>query len=509
MTNIPSIDIDTQTGPVRGLRRDGHDAWLGIPYAAPPLGALRWHGPQPHAAWREPLDATGYGAPPPQHDSQLARELRGGLGSCSEDCLTVNVFAPQGARAAAGGLPVMVWIHGGGFAIGSASQPVYDGGRLARDGGVIVVTVGYRLGSLGFLRLCDATGGRIPATGNEGLLDQVAALEWVQRNIAAFGGDPGRVTLFGESAGAMSIAALLVMPVARGLMHRAILQSGSASAVHDVERANRVAGLFLEQLPRELRDDPVSADIATLVNAQRVIHGRMMFDERLTVMPTRPVVDGTLLPDVPLAAMRAGAAARVPVLAGYNREEWRYYALVDRGLQRLDEASMRKRLSYHFDDAQIAALLEASRFEAGGRDEAFRVFCDVIGDLAFRVPTARAIEALSGRQPVYAYRFDQPCPAMGGRLGACHYSDVAYPFATIDTPGMAQLFGRDESARRVSGEMLRAWSGFARDGRPPGDWPSATQRGVFRFGPEPGFGTDGRDLDAFWSGIDDDFMLRQ
>lgn len=511
MTAHDTIDIDTDLGTVRGVRRDGHDAWLGIPYAAPPVGALRWRAPEPHAGWSEPRDAGRCGAAPAQHQSHIAREIPGGLDGCAEDCLTLNVFAPAGARNAPGGLPVMVWIHGGGFAVGSASQPVYDGGRLARDGGVIVVTVGYRLGTLGFLRLCDVTDGRVPSTGNEGLLDQVAALEWLRENIAAFGGDPHRVTAFGESAGAMSIAALLTMPAARGLMHRAMLQSGSASAVHDVERANRVAALFLRLLPDDARADPARADVATLMAAQQVLHGRLMFDERLTVMPTRPVVDGHHLPAVPLAAMRAGDAARIPVMAGYNREEWRYYALVDRGLGSLDEDGMRKRLAYHFDGGEVGAILDATRFDPAAPDDAFRVYCDTIGDLAFRVPTERAIGALADRQPVYAYRFDQPAPAMDGRLGACHYSDVAYPFGTLEAPGMEALFARDDAAWQVSAAMQRAWSAFAHDGRQPGDWPAAGERaGVYRFGGEGGFTSEaGRDLDAFWSGIDDDFLLRQ
>jgi para-nitrobenzyl esterase len=506
------IDIDTTAGPVRGRRLATHDAWLGIPFAAPPAGPLRWHPPRPHPGWREPLAALRPAPAAAQHVSQMAGDLPGGLDGCTENCLTLNVFSPGHAVNAPGGLPVMVWIHGGGFAIGGASQGVYHGGRLAHDGNVVVVTIAYRLGAFGFLRLCDVTDGAIPATGNEGLLDQIAALRWVRDNIAAFGGDPDRVTVFGESAGAMSIATLLTMPRARGLAQRAILQSGSASAVHEPARANKVARLFLELLPDEARRDPARADAAALVAAQRIIHGRMMFDERLTVMPMRPVADGDLVPDVPLAAMQAGDAARIPVIAGYNRDEWRYYALVDRGLRHLDDGGMRRRLAYHFDERQIASILEAARYDPRAPDDPFRVCCEVIGDLAFRVPTERAIAALAPSQPVFAYRFDQPCPAMGGRLGACHFAEVAYPFGTLDAPGADTLFARDADAWAVAQAMLGAWSAFADRGDPGGDsWPPASAGpGVYRFAAECGFmPPPANDLDAFWSGIPDAFLLNQ
>ncbi|MGA7869291.1 MAG: carboxylesterase family protein, partial [Candidatus Binatus sp.] len=231
--------VSIHQGKLDGDEQGGLFVFKGIPFAAPPTGARRWLPPEKPASWSGVRDARRFGAVAHQNSVMLSALSAMVIeGEQSEDCLSLNVWTPAlgGKRR-----PVMVWIHGGAFTIGSGSQALYDGSVLARRGDVVVVTVNYRLGPLGFLRLADVTGGKIPATGNEGMLDQVAALEWVRDNIAEFGGDPGNVTIFGESAGGMSVGTLLAMPAARGLFHKAIPQSGACHTGAPVARANRAA----------------------------------------------------------------------------------------------------------------------------------------------------------------------------------------------------------------------------------------------------------------------------
>ena len=216
--------VETRRGTVRGVAEGGLAVFRGLPFARPPVGPLRFRPPEPPEPWSGVRDAARFGTSASQNGALVGTLMSLGISRTGDDCLYLNVWTPGADR---GRRPVLVWIHGGAFILGSGSQMLYDGATLTRRGDVVVVTINYRLGALGFLRLRDRFGDRLPATGNEGLLDQVAALEWVRDEIAAFGGDPANVTIFGESAGAMSCATLLGVPRARGLFHRAILQSGA------------------------------------------------------------------------------------------------------------------------------------------------------------------------------------------------------------------------------------------------------------------------------------------
>ena len=234
-----SAIVSTRYGRLEGEEQDGLFVFKGVPFAAAPDGVRRWLPPEQPPTWTGVRDARRFGAV--AHQNPVTNQALAAMKieqAHSEDCLNLNVWTPglDGARR-----PVMVWIHGGGFTIGAGSQEIYNGSVLARRGDVVIVTINYRLGPLGFLRLNDVTNGRIPSSGNEGLLDQIAALQWVRDNIAEFGGDPDNVTIFGESAGGMSVGALLAMPSARGLFHKAIAQSGSCDTVSSVARANRTA----------------------------------------------------------------------------------------------------------------------------------------------------------------------------------------------------------------------------------------------------------------------------
>ena len=244
--------VSIHQGKLEGDDQGGLSVFKGIPFAAPPVGTRRWLAPEKPASWTGVRDARRFGAV--NHQNKLMLSALSAFvidGEQSEDCLTLNVWTPalDGKRR-----PVMVWIHGGAFTIGSGSQALYDGSVLARRGDTVVVTINYRLGPLGFLRLADVTNGKIPSSGSEGMLDQVAALEWVRDNIAEFGGDPGNVTIFGESAGGMSVGTLLAMPAARGLFHKAIPQSGASHTGATVARANHTAERVLSRLRTQAGD---------------------------------------------------------------------------------------------------------------------------------------------------------------------------------------------------------------------------------------------------------------
>src|SRR3984893_3512907 len=309
-----SAIVSTRYGRLEGDEQDGLLVFKGVPFAAAPVGSRRWLPPEKPATWTGIRDARRFGAAAPQNPvmTQALAAMKIEQAQ-SEDCLNLNLWTPglDGARR-----PVMVWLHGGGFTIGAGSQEIYDGSVLAQRGNVVIVTINYRLGPLGFLRLNDVTGGRIPTSGNEGLLDQIAALQWVRDNIAEFGGDPDNVTIFGESAGGMSVGALLAMPSARTLFHKAIAQSGSCDTVSSVARANRTAERVLSKLG-------VSADDTDAIRAlpvAQLLPGGFGADgktpDRELGMAYQPVVDGTVIPRELLELVAQGWAAGRAVVVG-------------------------------------------------------------------------------------------------------------------------------------------------------------------------------------------------
>ena len=470
--------VETPSGKLAGRVEGGIHAFRGIPYARPPVGPLRFRAPEPAPAWKGVREALAFGPSAPQNPMMLP--LPGmDVGALDEDCLYLNVYtpAPDGERR-----PVLVWIHGGGFVIGSGAQSIYDGSRLARRGDVVVVTINYRLGPLGFLHLADLCPGLEGAAANCGIRDQVLALEWVRDHVAAFGGDPGNVTIFGESAGGMSVGTLLGTPAARGLFRRAIAQSGACHNVHTRETATRVAEHFLERLgvrpadaARALREMPPDKILDTQQQSLLTLGTSLGL-----LLPFQPITDGELLPEPPIDAVRAGSARGVSLLAGTTRDEWKLFAMIDTGLRQLDRPALLARVERQVGAEaaeRLVAVYEAALAERGLAQPG-DLFVAVETDRVFRIPALRLAEAqLDHGDDVFVYRFDWESPALGGALGACHAIELGFVFGVLDKPGMDFLSGKGPEAERLSETAMDAWLAFARGGDPShaglpgGRWP--------------------------------------
>jgi para-nitrobenzyl esterase len=460
--------VSVHQGKLEGDDQSGLLVFKGIPFAAPPVGTRRWMPPEKPASWSGVREARRFGAV--AHQNQVMLSALSAMvvdGVQSEDCLYLNVWTPalDGKRR-----PVMVWIHGGAFTIGSGSQPLYDGSVLARRGDVVVVTINYRLGPLGFLRLADLTGGKIPSTGSEGALDQVAALEWVRDNIAEFGGDPGNVTIFGESAGGMSVGTLLAMPAARGLFHKAIPQSGASHTGALIERANRTA----ERVLSRLRVQPGDAGAIRALTPAQLLTGTLLADGRTPDpelgMAYQPVVDGTHVPRAAIEMVADGSASGVAVMVGSTLEEWKLFSLMDPSLHKLDRAGLGARISRRLTAAAADALVDsyekarAARGEPGAPGD---LFTAIETDRVFRIPGVRLAQVQRRHDSrVYSYLFTWPSPAMGGVLGSCHALELGFVFGTNHMPGMSAFAGTGAAAEKLATQMQDAWLAFARSGDP-------------------------------------------
>jgi len=472
-----SLRVETREGRLEGVLEPGVRVFRGIPFARPPVGERRFRAPEPPEPWAGVRDASRFGHSAPQ--SKLQIDFLPGLdvGAWSEDCLYLNVFAPASAGERR---PVLVWIHGGAFTIGSGSQALYDVRPLVRRGDAVLVTINYRLGALGFLHLASLAGEEFAGAANAGLLDQVAALRWVQGNIAAFGGDPGSVTIFGESAGGMSVGSLLGMPAARGLFQKAIAQSGAAHSANDGAAGERVARMLCEELelaPGDgagLRRAPVEAILAAQARcAQRVeVDGLLAF---------RPVVDGRSLPEPPIDAVRGGLSREVAVIAGYTRDEWKLFSFMDPQSRKLDESGLRARCEKRAP-GRGDAIVDAYRAALGPGAKPFELFCEIERDRIFGIPAVRLAEAQAslGRR-AWLYLFTWEAALLGGQLGACHGVDVPFVMGSIGTPAGDRFAGSGPEAAALQDRVMDAWLGFARSGEPgyadlPGWAPYDAQR---------------------------------
>lgn len=473
--------VTTKYGMVSGALGDhGVTRFLGIPYAASPTGPLRFAAPQPPAAWTGARECTAFSATPPKPDYVAPFDaLLPEPNIPGDDWLTLNVWTPD----LAGQAPVMVWIHGGAFSNGNSAVRLYDGHPFARDG-VVLVTINYRLGIDGFALLPDAT-------PNRGLLDQLAALEWVRDNIAAFGGDPDNVTIFGESAGGMSVTTLLGMPRARGLFRRVIAQSGSAQVGADPADARLVAG----ELSKVVGFDATAASLAglpleKLVAAQAAVRDAMSANPDparwgpsivSTIMAFVPVIDGDILPVHPLAALAAGQGADVPLLTGTNTEEFRFF-FVPTGFAATVTPELLPMFLAALEIGQdTAAVYQANRTGASPGD----VVCALVTDRFFRNPmfaAAEARHAAGGPAGTYLYEFAWRSPVQG--LGAGHAVEVPFVFDNLAEPEAQLAIGGNPPAD-LAAEMHAAWIRFATTGD-PGWQPFDSSYPVMTFGATPG-----------------------
>ncbi|WP_226355615.1 carboxylesterase/lipase family protein [Pseudonocardia sp. ICBG601] len=451
--------VGTTSGPVRGVRTGDVVRFRSVPYAAPPVGPLRYAAPAPAPVWEGVRDASG---PPGPNAPQPPRVIAGGLDMSpvigtgrrpGEDFLTVDVWTPD---PGAGGLPVLVFLHGGAFVAGESSAPAYDGAVLAA-GGAVLVAANYRLGAEGFLPL----GG---GATNVGLRDQLAALEWVRDNAAAFGGDPDLVTVVGESAGAMSIGLLLASPRSAGLFRRAVVQSGGAEMCRSApERAAPLAAVLAAELgvaPTADAFRSVPVDDVMAAQARVDLPGRRGDlrepdggDPGFGLAGFLPVLGDDLLPADPLAALRAGASAGVDLLAGSNAEEMNLYLVPTGVLDALTE-----------DQARGALAAVAPQVTLPGGGTPGERYASAMTELVFAGPTRRLLDAHTGRR--FGYLFAHRSDACDGRLGAAHATELPYVFGTLDSAsGPSGLAGHHPSAE-LSERMRATWLRFAATGDP-------------------------------------------
>lgn len=497
----------TRNGEIKGRVVDGVHTFLGVPYAAPPVGPLHLCPPQPARPWTGPRDTTIFGAepyqlrPPPEVQALVPDPAIPG-----PDCLNLNVWTPalDAARR-----PVMVWIPGGAFEAGTGAT--YDGSRFARDG-VVCVTINYRVGIEGFVYLPDEV-------ANLGLLDQVEALKWVRDNIAAFGGDPGNVTIFGESAGAMSVGTLLAVPRAEGLFRRAIAQSGAAHAVLTAADARRMAQHLAEFL-----EVPATREALAAVTPERLLEAHAELKSRIIAHPDpavwggnvvasatlwQPTIDGDVLPANPLERIAAGASAGVDLIVGTNTEDWRLFTAAN-GLGQITEAVLTGPVAKHGFSTLAAYGLPADRALAAYRAAypgaaPALLLAAVQTDWWVRIPAIRLAEArASGPGRTYMYEFAWPSPAFNGLLGACHALEIPFVFDTLDK-GANQMMGGllgPSPPQALATAMHRAWVSFARTGDP--QWPryETSRRATQRFNAVSQVVDDPRARErAFWEGL--------
>ncbi|WP_205198426.1 carboxylesterase/lipase family protein [Aeromicrobium sp. YIM 150415] len=464
------MDVTIAQGAFRGAPIDGTSegrTFKGIPYASAPIGDLRWAEPRPPQQHDGTADATRYGptvSTPPQR-SQVLDELIPDPSRPGENGLNLNIWSPDISASA----PVFVWIHGGGFATGAGSTSAFDGSAFARDG-VVAVTINYRLAAEGFLHLPGAP-------GNRGLLDMVAALEWVRDNIAAFGGDPDRVTIAGESAGAMAVCTLLAVPRARGLFHRAIVQSGSAHHVHPLERAELVAPELAAELGVEATVAGFSAvPVEELHAATNTVIGRLTSgqDPRFAEfrrLAFQPVIDGDVLPEHPIDAIAAGAGAGVDLLIGTNADEYGLFVGPTGMADKLTEEMLVETTRRLVDDP--ADLVDMYRAERPGATPA-ELFVALQSDWFCVAPADRLLGVLrAAGRPVHSFQFAWNPPTYEGMLGACHTLEIPFVFDTLRDPWGRALRGAD-APQSLADEMHAAWVAFVRDGDP--GWPEYGDR---------------------------------
>ena len=464
--------VETVYGTVAGIKADGVVSFKNIPYAVAPTGEDRWSAPKPPATWTGVRQAAEFGP----ISWQIVATEQGALSFAqdatprvlAEDCLSLNVWTPSADSEAR---PVMVWIHGGAFVTGSGSSPIYDGSTLSRRGNVVVVTINYRLGVLGFLNLNEVTGGRIPSSGNEGLLDQAFALEWVRDNIDRFGGDPNNVTIFGESAGGMSVGALLALREAKGLFHKAIPQSGAAHTANSLAQSADVASQLLSAL-----DISPNSNLGKLFElpAEELTRVGAEVSAKLAWMCYQPCIDGASLPARPIECVANGSADDIAVLVGCTRDEWLLFSVMDPSIKSMTQSDFERRLEPRNGRPDLRVLGQGYQdiLSRDGNDVTPADVWQVLeSDRGFRMPGIVLAETLNKRsKDAYQYLFTVESPAYGGILKSCHAIDIGYVFGTHNlNEGTRGFFGGEPEHIQLAEATMDAWLAFAQTGNPATD----------------------------------------
>jgi para-nitrobenzyl esterase len=456
--------VETTHGPVRGVDNGTVKAWKGIRYAAPPVSDLRFRAPVGPERWSEPADATKVGPVCPQPtDPRIPIDLGAPQG---DDCLTLNVWASSDTEAG-DAKPVMVWLHGGAYILGSSAQSLYHGAALAESGDAVIVTLNYRLGALGFLDLSSFGDG---FDTNLGLRDALFALQWVRDNIAAFGGDPDRVTLFGESAGAGMVTTLLASPAAAGLFSAAIAQSSPATSIYDRERGRRTAELFLDALGvgrdevQCLSEMPIAAVLAA---------SKKVFDEVPVRTPGTlafaPIIDGDVVPAHPVRLAREGRTHPVPLIIGTNKHEASLFRWMKSPLMPITPPALRAMFNEIASEQPALQLPSEAQIRSTYRGRPKTIGMGVARDIGFRMPSIWFAEGHRDVAPVYLYRFDFATPMLRLlRLGAAHATELPYVWGNLVAGPKDPTFklGGLKAGKTVSARLRSRWLNFAKSGEP-------------------------------------------
>jgi para-nitrobenzyl esterase len=485
--------VTTAAGPVRGtIQPEGVITFKGIPYVKPPQ---RFERAQPHPGWADVLDANSFGPMCPQNGSMEAALYADSAPPQSEDCLTLNVFTPGCDDASR---PVLVWMHGGAYVTGASANPWYEGSRFAAGQDVVVVNMNYRLGALGFTHLADLDPS-FEASGNLGVLDQQAALVWVRDNIAAFGGNPGNVTIFGESAGGGSVLTHLAMPSSRGLFHKAIAQSASFTQFRSRARATEAAEQLLTELgltaasASKLRDVPIDELLAAQAKVETGLTGITAF---------APSIDDDVLPVGVVEAIAAGSSAGVPLMIGTNLDEMRMFTALDPENAKVDEAAVRKLVRGQVGEPHADTLVDAYRAARSGSSWG-QVGSTMATEFGFHQPALRCAESKHANGDLtWMYRFTWGSPAFGGILGACHALEIPFVWNNLHQQGASVLTGVEGTpapeVQILADTMHAMWATFARTGDPGWHRYDAT-RATMRFDTESALMHDPEgDLRALW-----------